>query len=545
MFDANWATIWERVADTVPERPAILSGDSAVTYRDFEERAARFAAALDTAGVGTGSKVAFYLYNCPEYLEAIFATLKVRAVPVNVNYRYRGHELTALLQDSDAEALVFHSSLAQYVREALGESPRLKLLAEVENQPPARLAGAQRFETFLARNAPAPRRERSGEDQIFMYTGGTTGLPKGVIWQQRDLFAGQRYPMYGVLGLSYPDSVEEAASTAADMAGRAPRALPVTPLVHATALFTVMDGLALGGSVVFVSDRSFDPAAVLRAVEERRATRLIIAGNATAAPLADELDRAERDGRPYDIHSLTSMVSSGMAWSDDNKRRLLERHPMQLVEILGSSEGGPYAYAVTSDTNDLPSRFRLADGAKVFDEGLRDVSAGSGRVGTLAFTGPMPLGYYKDADKTAAVFREIDDQRFVMPGDLVTVAADGSLELLGRGSGVINSGGEKIYPGEVEDALYTHPDVADCAVFGIPDSRWGESVTALVSLKTGNATSGELIDHVGARLAGYKKPKAIVITDSLWRGPNGKLDMHRIQRHAMETLDVANPEPGS
>ena len=538
MFDANWATIWESVADTVPDRPAILVGDSVVTYREFDERAARLATALGAAGVGTGSKVAFYLYNSPEYLEAIYATLKVRAVPVNVNYRYRGRELADLLRDSDAEALLFHSSLAEHVRDALGDSPALKVLVEVDNEPGTGLDGAQGFDELIADNTPAPRRERSGEDQIFMYTGGTTGLPKGVIWQQRDLFAGQCYPTYGVLGLPYPTSVEEAASTAADVGDGAPRALPVTPLVHATALFTVMDGLALGGSAVFVPERSFDPAAVLQAVEQHRVTRLVIAGNATAAPLVDELDRAEEADRPYDIHTLTSMMSSGMAWSDDNKRRLLARHPMQLVEILGSSEGGPYAYAVAGNVDDLPSRFRLADGGKVFDEQFRDVPAGSGQVGTLAFAGPMPLGYYKDPDKTAAVFRHLDDQRFVMPGDLVTVAEDGSLELLGRGSGVINSGGEKIYPGEVEDALYAHPDVADCAVFGVPDPRWGESVTALVVPKTGIVTSAELIDHVGTRLAGYKKPKAIVIVDTLWRGPNGKLDMRRIKEHAKEALGL-------
>lgn len=538
MFDANWATLWEEVADAVPDRPAILVGDSVVTYRWFDERAARFAAALEAAGIGPGSKVAFYMFNCPEYLEAFYATLKTRATPVNVNYRYRGRELTQLLDDSDAEALLFHRSLADSVDDARTESSSLKLMVEVDNEPGPPATEASDFTTLVAENAPAPRRERSGADLIFMYTGGTTGLPKGVVWQQRDLFQGQCYPTYGVLGLSYPSSVEEAVATAVGVGDAAPRALPVTPLMHATALFTVMDGLALGGSVVFVPGRSFDPAGVLRAVEDHHATRLVIAGNAIAEPLADELDRVAEQDRPYDITSLQGIMSSGMVWSDSNKRRLLEHHPMQLVEILGSSEGGPYAYAVTTSPAGLPSRFHLAGGAKVFDDNLEEVPAGSGRIGTLAFTGPMPLGYYKDERKTASVFRHISGERFVMPGDLATLSEDGSLELLGRGSGVINSGGEKVYPGEVEEALYAHPDISDCAVFGIPHRRWGEQVTAVVQLKAGEATPAELIDHVGVRLASFKKPKAVVVLDSLRRGPNGKVDMGHIRQQAMEELGL-------
>lgn len=538
MFDANWATLWEAVADAVPDRPAILYGDAVVTYRDLDERAARMAGALEAAGIGPGSKVAFYMFNCPEYLIAFHATLKARAIPVNVNYRYRGRELTELLDDSDAEALLFHRSLAGNVDDARTELSALALMVEVDDEPGPPATAARGFAELVAERAAAPRRERSGGDRIFMYTGGTTGLPKGVVWQHRDLFAGQCYPTYGVLGLPYPNSVGEAVATAVEVGEAAPRALPTTPLVHATALFTVMDGLALGGSVVFVPVRSFEPADVLRAVGDHSVTRLVIAGNAIAEPLADELDRAAGDGRPYDVSSLQGVMSSGMAWSDSNKRRLLGHHRMQLVEILGSSEGGPYAYAVTTSRGELPSRFRRAGGARVLDDDLEEVSAGSGRIGTLAFTGPMPLGYYKDERKTASVFRWIEGERFVMPGDLATVSDDGSLELLGRGSGVVNSGGEKIYPGEVEEALYAHPDVADCAVLGLPHRRWGEQVTAVVQLKAGEVTAAELIEHVGARLAGYKKPKAVVVLESLQRGPNGKLDIAQVRRRAMAELGI-------
>lgn len=540
MFDANWATLWEAVAAAVPERPAIFHGDTVLSYREFEDRAARTAAGLEAAGVRAGAKVACYLRNCPEYLEAVFATFKVEAVPVNVNFRYRQQELVQLLTDADAEVLVFHSSLAANVREPIGQMPQLKLAIQVDDEPAPLVDGAVKLEDLRAA-APLPPRERSGDGELFMYTGGTTGLPKGVVWRQRDLFEVQRFPTYGVLGLDYPESTDEVVAAAVGVGDRAPRSLPVTPLMHATALFTVMDGLLLGAGVVFTPGRSLDPAAVWEATQRYRANRLIVAGNAVCVPLVEELDRAAAAGTPYDLSSLNSMVSSGVAWTDDVKARLLAHKPMQLTEILGASEGGPFAYAVVSSVDDLPSRFRPADGAVVLDEDLQEVAPGSGRVGTLAFAGGMPLGYYKAPEKTAEVYRDIDGTRYVMPGDLVTVAADGSYDLLGRASGVINTGGEKVYPAEVEGALLNHPAVDDCVVFGLPDPRWGHVVTAMVTCSSGRTvTAEELIDHVGTQLAGYKKPRSVVLVDTLSRGQNGKLDMRRITQLALEALGSAD-----
>jgi 3-oxocholest-4-en-26-oate---CoA ligase len=539
MFDANWATLWEAVAAAVPERPAIFHGETTLSYRDLEARAARLAAGLDAAGVGAGAKVACYLYNCPEYLETVFAALKLDAVPVNVNYRYRAQELVGLLADADAEVLVFHASLAGNVREALGHLPTLRLAIQVDDAKGAPVPPLEGAVTWADAHAAVglPPRERSGDAQLFMYTGGTTGMPKGVVWRQRDLFEVQRYPTYGVLGLEYPESVEEVAAHAVAIGERAPRSLPVTPLMHATALFTVMDGMLLGAAVVFAPTRRLDPAAVWGAVQRYRVNRLIVAGNAVAGPLADELDRAAAAGAPYDLSSVTSMVSSGVAWTDDVKARLLAHREMQLTEILASSEGGPFAYAVVNRLEDLPSRFRPAPGSHVLDDQGREVTPGSGRVGTLAFTGGMPLGYYKDPERTAAVYREIGGRRHVMPGDLVTVDADGSYRFLGRASGVINTGGEKVYPAEVEGVLMEHPAVADCVVFGLPDDRWGHRVAAMVASVPGRTvTEQELADHVGARLAGYKKPRAVVLVDSLGRGPNGKLNMQAVRERAQAAL---------
>jgi acyl-CoA synthetase (AMP-forming)/AMP-acid ligase II len=321
------------------------------------------------------------------------------------------------------------------------------------------------------------------------------------------------------------------------MGEAAPRTLPVTPMMHATALFSVMDTLLLGGSVVFLPRGRFDPAEVWRSVERHRVSRVIIAGNAVGAPLADELSRLASAGAAPDISSVRSVHSSGMVWTDDVKRALLEQLPAQLLDILGASEGGPFAYAVVSNVDELPSRFRLAAGATVLDDHLEPVPPGSGRIGRLAYAGGMPLGYYKDPEKTAQTFREIRGTRYVMPGDYVTVAEDGAIEFLGRGSTVINTGGEKVYPAEVEGVLFTHPAVADCVVVGTPDRRWGEAVTALVVLAgPATVTEQDLVEHVGAHLAGYKKPKAVLFVDSLSRSPSGKLSMRTLRQRAVDEL---------
>jgi acyl-coenzyme A synthetase/AMP-(fatty) acid ligase len=268
-----------------------------------------------------------------------------------------------------------------------------------------------------------------------------------------------------------------------------------------------------------------------------------------ARPLVDELRQADSSGRPHDLRSLVRIISAGVAWTDEVKRFLLERGNLQLVEILAASEGGPFAFAVTSSIADLPSRFRPVSGTRVFRDDGSLVTPGSDEIGTLAFAGPMPLGYLKDPEKTATVYRWIDGTRYVMPGDFVRVRADGSIEMLGRGAAVINTGGEKVYPAEVEGVLLAHPGVADCAVVGVPDARWGETVTALVVPREPSAVTPEqLMDAVGAQLAGYKKPRHVVLVDSLRRGPNSKLDLswaRQLAREAVGSPPETNPKGSS
>ncbi len=534
-MDTSFATLWEHVAQALPDRRAASQRGRSVTYAQLDEGAARLASAWAEAGVGNGSKVACYLFNCVEYLESVYAAFKLSAIPVNVNYRYQERELLQLLDDAGADVLVFHASLAERVAEAVRELPSLRMVVQVgvEQDP---LPGAVPLDDLRATYGAVAPAERSGADELFMYTGGTTGMPKGVIWRHRDLFGSLAYQTYEVLGVEIPRDPAEAGRVARDVAeaGKSPTTLPVAPLMHATALFGSMATLLVGGTVVFAPGRSLDPPCVWETVEREGVTRMTIAGDAIARPLVEELEQAEARGRPYRIDTLESMVSSGVAWSDEVKAALLTRHPMLLLEILASSEGGPYAYASTTKLSDLPTRFLPTPGTKVFDERGEEVAPGSGRIGTLAFSGPMPVGYYRDPEKTARVFRTLHGRRYVMPGDLVTVAEDGSIVFLGRGATVINSGGEKVYPAEVEQALLSHAAVLDCAVVGTPDERWGETVTAVVVLSS-TTPAAELQDHVGRQLAGYKKPRSVIVVDRLPRGPNGKVDLGAVRALASES----------
>jgi acyl-CoA synthetase (AMP-forming)/AMP-acid ligase II len=523
--DVSFGTIWEAVAGALPDAVAICEPGREHTYAQFEERAARLAAVLAGAGVGPGDRVACYLYNGAAYLETVFAAFKIGAVPVNANYRYTREELSALLADADAAALVFSGKLAGNVGHAAEHVPTLRLLVRVG---PADGPGPDvpELEDLLAATEPRPRQARPGSDQLFMYTGGTTGRPKGVIWRQADLLRVQAVPVFRPLGVSgLPATLDEAARIAvtARTEGRAPVALPVVPLMHATGLFNSMGTLLVGGRVVTTRPGPLDPPRVWETVARQRVGTLIVAGNAVCRPLVDELLSAERAGRPHDLGSLTSVVSSGTAMSDRLKRALHERADVTIRDAIASSEGGPFAFAVTSSVADLPARFLPVPAARVIAEDGTDVVPGSGQVGVLAFRGPMPLGYHKDNGSTT--FRTIDGVRYSAPGDLVLVEADGAIRFLGRGSGVINTGGEKVYPQEVEDALLVHPDVTDAVVVGVPDDTWGERVGAVVATANPALTDTELRDLVRRHLAGYKVPRSIVLRPALSRTPTGKLEI--------------------
>jgi 3-oxocholest-4-en-26-oate---CoA ligase len=540
--DVSFGTIWEAIAGKQPDAVAISEPARDYTYAEFEDRSARLAAAMAGAGVAPGDKVACYLYNGAAYLETVFAAFKIGAVPVNANYRYTGDELSSLLADADAAALVFGGELAANVARAARNLPGLRLLVRAgparAGEPGEPVPDVPELADLLSATGPRPAQPRPGSDQIFMYTGGTTGLPKGVIWQQADLLRSMGPRVFEQLGApGLPATLGEAVELAAGARarGRAPVTLPVVPLMHATGLFNSMGVLVAGGRVVTTRGGGLDPRHVWDVVAAQRVRTLLVAGNAVCQPLVDELVAAESAGRPHDLSSLEAIVSSGTALSDRLKRALHERASVTITDAIASSEGGPFAFAVTSSVADLPARFFPADTTRVFAEDGRQVVPGSGQSGVLAFSGPIPLGYYKDAVKTTATFRAVGGVRYTIPGDLAQVEADGAIRFLGRGSGVINTGGEKVHPAEVEDALLAHPDVTDAAVVGVSDDTWGERVVAVVATANGSLTDTELQALVRRRLAGYKVPRRIVFVSRLPRTPAGKLEISRVKSIAERT----------
>jgi acyl-CoA synthetase (AMP-forming)/AMP-acid ligase II len=551
--DVSFGAIWEAVARAMPDEVAICEPGRDYTYAEFEDRSARLAAALANAGVGAGDKVACYLYNGAAYLETVFASLKIGAAPVNANYRYTQAELSALLTDADAAALVFSGELAGNVAHAAAHVPTLRLLVRVGAAPAGVVApDAPELAELLTRTAPRPAEQRPGSDQIFMYTGGTTGKPKGVIWRQADLLHSLVVPVFRPVGaLELPRTLDAAVSLAvtARAAGRAPAMMPVVPLMHATGLFNSMGALLVGGRVITARPGSMNPRDVWQTLARQRAGTIVVAGNAVCQPLVDELAAAEEAGQPHDLSTLRSVLSSGMAMSDRVKRALHERAAVTIVDAIASSEGGPFAFAVTSSTADLPARFFPVPATKVITAGDAEVVPGSGQAGVLAYSGPMPLGYYKDPAKSSVTFRTIGGTRYAVPGDLAEVDADGAIRFLGRGSGVINTGGEKVHPHEVEEALLAHPGVTDAVVVGIADDTWGEQVAAVVATPDQALTPGELRDTVRSRLAGYKVPRVVVMLPVLPRTPTGKIELswarqvaEQAARMRLQAKFIAEPE---
>ena len=527
---ANYATIWDSVARAVPDRVVVLAEGREVTYREFEQLAARLASTFEQRGIGADSRVAIFMYNRLEYLATLYAAYKLGAIPVNINFRYQGTELAELLESSRPAALVYPTSLASAVRDAATrlELPPLVLAVPDDDSP---IGPGVTFASALEAPALAPR-ELGPEHKIFMFTGGTTGRPKAVVWTHGNLFDSQLFSIYGSLPVTPPRSLAEVTAIAAREDLPRTVCLPLPPMMHATALFNVMNALVLGGEVVFLSAARFDPAAALEAIERHGVTRLIVAGNAVVGPLVEALEADPR----LDVSSLGTVLSSGMTWSDELKARLLERaRHATLIDIFGSSEGGPFAYGVVRGPEDLPSRPRLAPGAVVLDPEQRQVQGETGATGVLAYRGAMPLGYHEDPERTAQTYPVIDGVRHVVPGDYVRVLGDGFVELLGRGSGVINTGGEKVFPGEVEEVLLELPDVVDAVVLGVPDPRWGEIVTAMVTTVAGSTLSPEQIQaQVGGRLAGYKKPRRVFLVSELERSPSGKLNMRRLREQVVD-----------
>jgi fatty-acyl-CoA synthase len=520
----SFATAWERVADAIPDAPAVVQGTRRVTYRQLEHRAARLASALAAYGIGADAKVALFLHNCPEYLELLFALSKLRAVPANVNLRYLGDELVALVDNADAEVLVHHRSLRDPVDGARDRMASLRHTVELDDD-----GGGSAYEALIATHDPAPRTPRSGDDLLLWYTGGTTGLPKGVIWHQGTLLDYGVTAAYTIRGEQPPETLDELADdvTRWRAQGSALVWLLTTPLGHGTAANQANTALTVGGTVVLLERGRTDGVAICEAIVRERASLLVVVGDVLMRRVAAALDDADARGEPFDLSSLVRIHNSGATVSAPLKDALLSRGTMDVYDSLGSTEATGFAAARTTAVGESETaRFRLGPNACVLVAADRDehVEAGSDAPGVLAVHTSCAIGYHKDPIRSAATFRTIDGKLHAIPGDHAVLDADGTVTLLGRGSNCINSGGEKIWPEEVEEVLKEHPAISDAVVLGVPDEEWGEAVAAVI------ATSGEHLDAdtirrwVGARLASYKRPRHVVFTDEVRRNTVGKPD---------------------
>lgn len=541
----TYANVWEAVAAAIPDEPAIVQGDRVVSFVEFDAAADALAAHFLAAGLTHQSKVAVYTTNCPEYLIAYFAAFKAGLAPFNVNYRYGPEEVRYLLDNGDAEAVVFEAGFASLLDRVRGQMPDVKSWIAVAPAGEAVPDWAQEFAT-LAATVPDQRPivapwGRHDEDLLLIFTGGTTGMPKAVMWRQGDLFAKGGYGANPLLGIPPLDRPEDAGPRALATPIK-PRSLIAPPLMHATGLIAAFGALGFGGTVILLPHGKFDPEAMWDSVGHWRATRITIVGQPFAQPLLEALDA--NPGR-WDLSSVFVIGSSGAMWNRENKLGLIRHIPqVQLMDSYSSSEAFGMGISTTNASGEIATAsFALGPDCAIFTEDGRRVEPGSGESGRLAVGGHIPLGYYKDPAKTESTFPTYEGKRWSMPGDWATVDADGIVRILGRGSQCINTGGEKVFPEEVEEALKRHPAVRDAAVTGVPDVRFGERIVALVEPHPGAAADeGELRDHVKGQLAIYKAPRHVLVVESVARAPNGKLDYKAVKERALAAFGTASGE---
>lgn len=532
----HFADIFETVASLAPEQVALIQGDVHRSWREYEDRSARLANALVAAGLKPDAKTAIYAHNSSAYLEAQFASFKARTVPINVNYRYVEHELSYLFDNGDVEAVFFDAKFAPRLAAIRDQLPKLKMFIQINDGSGETLPGAVDFDSLIASNERLPRLDYSEDDIYMIYTGGTTGMPKGVMYRHGDLTFGIASALLGPEIEPTPEILQGAAQ-ALKAAGEAPIALPACPLMHGTGMWIgAFFAHFAGGAVATINDEKFDPQAVWEFVERKRVNALVIVGDAFAKPMLAALREADARGRRYDLSSLKVIGSSGVMFSSEVKLGLLEYADVEIRDSIGSTEG---AMGVSVVSRTLPpvetAKFALNPTTKVFNEQDEEVQPGSDEIGMIANGGVVPVGYYKDPEKSSKTFRAIRGERYSFPGDFAQVAADGSLILLGRGSVCINTGGEKVFPEEVEEALKAHDSVWDALVVGVPDERFGERVVGVVAPQQGSQIDkNAVIEFARTRLAGYKMPRQLVIVDTVQRAANGKADYKWAKTVALE-----------
>ncbi len=523
-MEFNLADLFEAAVDAYPEREYLVANGQRRTYAELEARANQLAHYLAAQGIGPGDHVGIYSYNSVEWVETAWAVFKLRAIWININYRYVKDELQYLLTNADLQALVYQREFSPLVAALRPELPDLRHLVVIEDGSDAVVApGSVDYEAAIdGQSSARDFGPRSGDDLYILYTGGTTGMPKGVVWRHQDVF----YALGGGTDPVTNTRITDPAVMVAKGAGGGLVHLPVAPLMHGATQWCVMGQSFVGSKIVLMA--KFDPHDVWTLVGSERVNSVMITGDAMGKPLVEQLD--EPAAASYDLSSLLAVVSSAALFSAPVKDQFFERLPnLVITDAIGSSEGGNNGMTVvTAGHTAMKSgpTVHLLGETVVFDENLEQVEPGSGTIGKIARSGDIPVGYYNDPKKTAEVFIQVQGRRYVMPGDYATVEADGSITLLGRGSIVINSGGEKIFPEEVESAVRSHPDVMDAIVCGAPDERWGQTVAAIVQPRVGHAAPSleELQEHCRSSIAGYKLPRRLHVVDAVERSPSGKPD---------------------
>ena len=537
MSNWNFADVWETIAELQPEQLAVVRGDLRLTWGEFEDRSARLAATLLASGLQRQATVACYLQNSIEYMETLFACFKASLIPVNTNYRYVAEELRYLWADAGVSAVVFHGTFVERIEEIRSSLPEIVLWIWVDDGTSDCPAWAIDHRAVLSADASRRSVQRSGDDLFMLYTGGTTGHPKGVMWRQDDLFA----VLNRTAQVRYPEegSVEDVVTVLPPLSEPRGRVLPAAPLMHGTAAFSAFGMLGAGGAIVLCPGTKFDVIELLDTVDEHDVTDLSIVGDAFARPMLEALDA---EPTRWDVSSVRVILSSGVMWSAPIKQGLISHMPDVLcVDTLGSSEAVGLARSISSSRRTATTAgFKLGPDAQVIREDGTPVEPGSGEIGLVAIGGRGPIGYHGDPEKTARTFRQIGGRRWITPGDNATVDADGSIQLLGRGSSCINTGGEKVFPEEVEEALKLDPGVFDAVVVGVPHERFGESVVAIIEPVSGSTTSeSQLLEGLRSRLAAYKVPRHVFVVPSLGRGPNGKIDQRRWKAEAAERVGAS------
>ena len=524
-MNLDFASVWEMIADIIPENDALISSNEVISWKDYDLYSSKIATALSNAGLSANSKAGLYLNNSNEYLIGQNAIFKIGGVPINVNYRYVAEELIYLLDNSDSEAVFYHACYSSRIKEISSSLPNIKAWIEVADGTQSHFPDALKYEELLSDSKPMERIYRDPNTIYMLYTGGTTGMPKGVMYKQGE-FLVFLFRTLKAMGYDVPEDINNLEEQIHNFKKDDSfiKSLVGCPLMHGTGMWLgAFLPLLLGGTAITSKNLGFDADQIWTQVEDTNTSNIVIVGDAFAKPMLDALERAEEMGKPYDLSSVKVIISSGVMWSEEVKNGLLKHHDMQLMDTMGSTEGGMGSSVSTRDNPPKTAKFSINPGVIIIADDGEILEPGSEKIGLIGTSGLVPVGYYKDEKKSAETFKEVNGVRYSFPGDYAKLEQDGTITLLGRGSNCINSAGEKIYPEEVEEAIKRNSEVLDCLVVGVKDEKFGQRVVAVVSLEENKQINEEdLVKATREFIAGYNLPIKVIFTDEVQRAPNGK-----------------------